>query len=118
MPKRQMKKFQVTLELDAEDLFVWGDDAESVDDAIAESGSYELLDNFNGRLYIQVTEVPGMAASCITDGVATEDDGWTCLEDYTDEDGQLIEPTDEKVEDSGLASPAELEAAGQLRLPL
>jgi hypothetical protein len=115
MPKRTMKKFHVSLDLTADDLYVWGEDVETVEEAISECGLSNLVDSFNVAFAIQATEVPSRDATHITDGVVTEDDGWIHQDDFTDENGNRIEPTDKEV-DPNYVTQEELEAAGQLRL--
>jgi hypothetical protein len=117
MSKRTMKKFRISLDLDACDLYVWGEDEDDVDDVLSELDISELVESFDASFSVEVVEDPEVEDEHITDGVITSDRGWINATDFKDEDGNLIVPTSKEVpQESDEPTQAELEAAGQLRL--
>ena len=116
MSKKTMKKFHVNFSVDG-DAWVWGDDKETVEEVMSSLSLSDALDSCDADLIISVYEMPKLKADLIGDGVVTEEEGWICLSDFKDENGERIEPTDQDVP-SDYVSMEELEALGQLRLGL
>jgi len=112
MSKKTMKKFCVSLEVEGE-VYVWGDDEETVKEVMDNLSVSELFDDFDADFNLSVREMPDLAASFCSDGVAVKNKGWVCLPDFKDENGEKIEPTDKDIS-LGHASMTELEDLGQL----